>query len=78
MAQILALTISQVCQKILTGKPLNNPLSKTWTTAYADLGGGGSRTTLTDPNGINTQRDFDRAGNRLFQPRHSGRARRGD
>jgi len=43
-----------------------NPLSKTWATAYALItsgaSGGTSRATLTDPNGVNTQRDTDLAG----------------
>jgi len=41
---------------------LTNPLNKTWATAYEDLMGGGSRTTLSDPNGHDTERDFDRLG----------------
>ena len=46
---------------------LTNPLNQDWDTAYADLVGGGTRTTQTMPgiNGgaaYNVQRDFDRLG----------------
>lgn len=51
-------------------KSLTNPLSKVWSTAYADLTGGGARVTMTYP-GITgaanypVQRDFDRLGRPL-------------
>lgn len=41
---------------------LTNPLTNEWSTAYTDLGGGGTKTILTDPNGVDTERSFDRAG----------------
>jgi RHS repeat-associated protein len=40
---------------------LTNPLPEEWTTTYSNLTGG-ARVVLTDPNGYNTQRDFDRLG----------------
>lgn len=44
-----------------------NPLSKVWSTTYDDLTNmgnptGQTRRTLTDPNGVSTQQDFDRLG----------------
>lgn len=41
---------------------LINPLTHEWTTAYADLGGGGSRITAMDPLTHAMQQDFDRLG----------------
>ncbi len=41
---------------------LTDPLSHTWTTAHALLSGGGSRVTVSDPLGHDTQQDFDRLG----------------
>ncbi len=41
---------------------LTDPLSHTWSTAHALLSGGGSRVTVSDPLGHDTQQDFDRLG----------------
>src|SRR5207244_4096664 len=41
---------------------LTNPLSQAWAMAYADVTGGKSRVTLTDPLTYQTQQDFDRLG----------------
>jgi RHS repeat-associated protein len=45
-------------------KTLTNPLSQAWTTAYENLVTGGTRTTMTYPNGgtHQVQREFDRLG----------------
>jgi RHS repeat-associated protein len=40
---------------------LTNPLSKTWSTSYAD-NGNATYSELLDPNGVTTRRDFDRRG----------------